>query len=98
MEILLKLLNNRDHPEKWVLLLKNIIIYLNKPFQKIKTGTKYFRTKLFSLKFYGSCSTIATTQKNEFYCFKISFFLSQQSISDNKNKDKIISDKHFLTD
>ena len=48
MEILLKLLNNHDHPEKSILLLKSIIIYLSKGFQTIKTGAKYFLTKFFS--------------------------------------------------
>ena len=47
VEVLLKLFSNCDHPEKWVLLLKNIIIWLYKAFQTIKAGTKYFLPKFF---------------------------------------------------
>ena len=111
-------------------------------FQAKSNETKYFLKKIFSWKFCWSCSTIVTIQKNEFYCFKISFFSSakhfrqqkqrqnifwqnffhgdffeivqqlwptkknklyclkisflvQQSISDNKSRDKTFSDKNF---
>ena len=96
MESLLKFFNNCDHPKKWVLWLKNIIIWHSKGFQAIKTGTEYFLTKRFCGNFVEVLQQSLPFRKMSFITLKY-HFLAQKSSSDNKNKDKIIFYKYFLT-
>ena len=71
---------------------------LRRTFQRKSNGTKYFLTKIFSWKFCWSCSTIVTIQKNEFYCFKISFFSSAKHFRQQKQRQNIFWQNFFHGD
>ena len=66
-------------------------------FQTIKAGTKYFLTKLFRGNFVEVVQQSLPSRKMSFIASKY-HFLAQQSISDNKSRDKIFSDKIVFTE